>query len=229
MIINQSVGFTFIHIPKSAGTSVTQFLSPLNGPLDLEIGGTVFGEQIQNPYALRYGLRKHSTLEEAWSAIQAAKSSHKMFFFTIVRNPFDRLLSTYRFLLKWDDYNPELRKMIHSFPNQKAFLESRIFLSLAGPDGMFRPQSTWLKLNGQRFSEMRVFKLEEINTALELVRQELLSRGAPTSKLQVSFPHVNKSTKAAEQEHDISESLYEEIVNFYAEDFKDFGYDRKIP
>ena len=207
MIINQSVGFTFIHIPKSAGTSVTRFLAPLNGPLDLEIGGTVFGEEIQRAYTRRYRLRKHSTLAEARDTIAMARPPKDMFTFTFVRNPYARLSSIFSFLRKWEDYNPDLLRMMKSFADFREFIASDLFMRLPGPDGMFRPQCTWLKLDGKIAENVRCFRIEEVATAIDTIRDELEQRGADTSLLPVrqanttvssALQNVGSSARAAD-------------------------------
>jgi hypothetical protein len=225
MIINQSVGFTFIHIPKSAGTSVTQFLSPLNGPFDLEIGGTCFGEAIQSAFVRRHRLRKHSTLQEAWSAISAARPSHDMYYFTFVRHPFSRLSSIYRFLLAWDDYNPDLRKIMHGFGNYREFLNSQIYMHLPGPDGMFRPQSSWIKIDGKIFDSLHIFKLEDISYSLEEIKSVLKLRGATIDGLPKFTPHANKTAIEEASGSGLDQVLLNEVREFYSEDFAALGYD----
>lgn len=227
MIINQSVGFTFIHIPKSAGTSVTQFLSRLNGPLDLEIGGTVFGEEIQRAYTRRYKLRKHSTLADAQGTIAMARPPHDMFVFTFVRNPYARLSSIFSFLRKWEAYNPDLLRTMKSFSNFEDFVASGIFTRLPGPDNMFRPQSDWLKVDGKLAENVRYFQIEDGAAAIETIRQELLSRGADRRLLPDTFPHANRSESQPLEGLGLSDDLVEKINDFYAEDFKAFGYSRR--
>lgn len=224
MIINQSVGFAFIHIPKSAGTSVTRFLSPLNGPLDLELGGTVFGEEIQGAYARRYKLRKHSMLADAQYAIDLARPPKDMFVFTFVRNPYSRLSSIFSFLRKWEDYNPELLRMMKSFSSFAEFVESGIFTRLPGPDGMFRPQCEWLKLKGKIAKNVRCFKIEDIGNAIEEIRHELEKRGADLSLFPEFFPHANKSESQPFQELGLSRNLAEMIENYYRDDFENLEY-----
>jgi hypothetical protein len=224
MIINQSVGFTFIHIPKSAGTSVTRFLAPLNGPFDLEIGGTEFGEEIQRAYAQRHGLRKHSTLSEAQRAIGTARPPGEMLLFTFVRNPYARLSSIFSFLRTWEGYNPELLRIMKSFPDFREFVASGLFTRLPGPDGMFRPQSDWLKLDGAVADSVRWFRIEEVETAIEAIRDELALRGADISLLPDRFPHANRSGSPDPAGLGLAPEHLARIDAYYAEDFRTFGY-----
>lgn len=224
MIINQSAGFTFIHIPKSGGTSVTQFLAPLNGPFDLELGGTPFGEAIQEAYNKRHRLRKHSTLTEARHAIDMVCAKQEVFVFAFVRNPYERLLSVFDFLRSWEDYDSVLLSTMKGFTDFAAFVKSGIFASQPGPDGMFRPQSEWLKLDGQIASHVRWFRIEEIGTALEAIYTELASRGADLGKLSERFPHANRSQSQRPARIKLDKELVKMIDDFYAEDFQVFDY-----
>ena len=224
MIINQSVGFAFIHIPKSAGTSVTEFLSPLNGPLDLEIGGTAFGESIQPAYWRRHRLRKHSTLAEAQHVIEMARPEYPMFTFTFVRNPFERLASIFSFLRKWEDCDPELLQMMRGFTDFEEFVASGIFTSIPGPDSMFKPQVSWIKLDGRTAAHVHLFQIEEVDSALSVIREKLLSRGGPADNLPNSFPHSNRSQSDVRGDLELPRSLVKMILDFYAEDFHAFGY-----
>jgi hypothetical protein len=226
MIINQSVGFAFIHIPKSAGTSVTRFLSPLNGPLDLELGGTVFGEEIQRAYSRRHRLRKHSTLAEMQRAIASARPPEDMFIFTFVRNPYTRLSSIFSFLRKWENYNPDLLRMMRSFADIEEFVDSGVFARLPGPDGMFNPQSDWLKIDGKLAPHVHCFQIEDVGAAIERIRGELTARGADASLLPESFPHANRSESQQLDGLGLSTDLVAKINEYYAQDFEAFGYQR---
>lgn len=224
MIINQSVGFTFIHIPKSAGTSVTRFLSPLNGPLDLEIGGTDFGEEIQPAYIRRYQLRKHSTFADTQTAIAMARPPRDMFVFTFVRNPYARLSSIFSFLRKWENYDPDLLRMMKTFADFREFVASGLFMRRPGPDSMFRPQCDWLRIDGMVSPQIHCFRIEDVETAMDTITHELAQRGADLSLLPVSFPHTNKSDSQPIEGLCLSDDLMQRVNDYYAEDFKAFGY-----
>jgi hypothetical protein len=100
MIINHTHRFIFVHVPKTAGTSVSTALSKYSTYRDLEIGGTPLGEAVQPFMSDRFGLRKHSTAANIRDVVGAA-SFQSYFSFCLVRNPFNRLQSTYHFLKGW--------------------------------------------------------------------------------------------------------------------------------
>ena len=102
MILNHEHQFIFVHVPKTAGTTVTRSLAPLTTFRDIELGGTKYGEAIQGMFAARFGLRKHSTA----TAIKAKCPGHiwrRFFVFAFIRNPYARAYSLYRFLQKWKE------------------------------------------------------------------------------------------------------------------------------
>ena len=60
MIISNTHRAIFVHVPKTAGTSITSLLAPALRWNDLVLGGTTFGERIQAAYKERFGLFKHA-------------------------------------------------------------------------------------------------------------------------------------------------------------------------
>lgn len=97
MIISEGRGYIFVHIPKTGGTSLATALEGRAMRDDILIGDT--------PKALRRKSRlkhltpkgrlwKHSTLDD----ITGVVDPKGMFTFTLVRNPWDRMVSYYSWL-----------------------------------------------------------------------------------------------------------------------------------
>jgi hypothetical protein len=104
MIISHSRQFTFVHIHKTGGTSMEQALDPYLAWNDLILGGSVFGERVQEPYAKKFRLNKHSTVADI-ETICGSRYVDEYYLFSLVRHPVSRLCSLYNFaastLNKW--------------------------------------------------------------------------------------------------------------------------------
>ena len=138
MIVNNSRKFIFVHVPKAAGTSVTRELSRYTTFRDLEVGGSRYGEKLQDMYAARFDLRKHSPARTI--AAKAGEAAWKEFFvFAFVRCPFARAYSLFRFLNRWRDGPHHARVAALTFDQ---FITSDLVTK--GLIEIARPQSYWL-------------------------------------------------------------------------------------
>lgn len=100
MIISDARKYIFVHIPKTAGTALALALEDMAAKDDILIGDT--------PKAIRRRRRlkgvktqgrlwKHSTLRDVYGLVDQTQME-TYFVFTLVRNPWDRLVSYYHWL-----------------------------------------------------------------------------------------------------------------------------------
>ena len=100
MIISHGRGYIFVHIPKTGGTSMALALEDRAKADDILIGDTPKAQRRKHRLkgvGTRGRLWKHSTLADAEGLITRADMD-LLFTFTLVRNPWDRMVSYYHWL-----------------------------------------------------------------------------------------------------------------------------------
>lgn len=222
MIINNSNQFIFVHIPKTGGTSVTSLLSSFTNYCDLEIGGTNFGEKIAPIYSQRFGLRKHATAATI-RAIVGSVCWSQYFSFCIVRNPFARCLSTYKFLKCWKGGGEKFQDSLNKMSTFDDFVLSDLWSETNGPDEIFRPQIAWLRENSNSDNIIvdYIAKLETLGQNLKEIA-EITLPGKSCS--DIAIPHLNKSRHKSGWRID-RPLVVDAIRRKYKKDFALLGYE----
>lgn len=221
MIVNNSSRFIFIHVPKAAGTSATRELSRFTTFRDIEVGGTKFGEKIQNLYSARFDLRKHST-----GAQIRAKAGPEVwrgyFVFGFVRSPYARAYSLWKFMRKWKE-GPH-----HDFA---AGLEFEDFVAsdqiAEGAIDIAKPQADWLV--GPQGSVIEgidfVGRVENFDADFSFVLSTIGRR-------RITYRSENRANVSADVEEwrgAMTPRAREAIEAVYAADFELFEYNREAP
>lgn len=219
-IINTTFGFVFVHVPKSAGTSVTTLLSQLSTPLDIEVGGSAFGEDVQNAYKKRHGLSKHSSATEI-RALLGEQAWKRMTSFGVVRHPLERLASAYRFLKKWDSPQNKFHEAANAFSSFGEFVDSGVWIEDDGPDRMFRPQAFWLADGNARLQVDRICRVEHLESDLLRLLSDI---GVPASKLPGGVPKLNTTDDARDSSAGLGAQAVKKIEKKYLKDYELFGY-----
>ncbi|CAN1527438.1 Sulfotransferase [Burkholderiaceae bacterium] len=220
-VINNKFKFIFVHVPKNAGTSITNLLASFSSPIDIEIGGTQIGELLQPEYIRRYGIAKHSTsfvleaiLGETWN---------NYFKFAIVRHPYSRFISAFNFLRNWKSENTNFHKKILSFSNINDFISSN-FLSIEKiPDNIFNKQTHWIcDKNGNEILVDKYIKIEDFEQGI----QSLVSNISPLEKFNLSnIPWLNSSNNTDAAVGDIlNKTSLDILYTIYKDDFDKFEY-----
>ena len=217
MILNHQHRFLFIHVPKAAGTTISRALAPLTTFRDLEIGGTKYGEAIQERFAARFDLRKHST----GAVLRKKCPGHvwqRFFVFAFVRDPYARAYSVYRFLQRWKDGPHHEAVAAQDFTQ---FLDSEDVR--AGRIEIARPQVHWLcdkgrPLGGVDFVGRVENFAEDFGFVLSVIHRQ------PTPWQQGR--HDNISTKAGEWQAAMTPEAQAMVEELYAEDFETWEYPR---
>ncbi|MEQ9314937.1 MAG: sulfotransferase family 2 domain-containing protein [Henriciella sp.] len=203
MIINNTHKFIFVHVPKSAGTSVSLALSQLSAWNDIEIGGSELGESIQFHYSRRYGLNKHSPAskiktvvgDEVWSSY---------FTFAYFRNPIDRVHSLWSFLNKWKKH-PSYDK-ISAMKDVDEFILSDVFRA-GGPSRICKPQMFFLDETVDFIGS-----LDRIERDFAKVLETI---GIP----QAAAPKIEHANASRSQKSPLSDEAMKRLRSLWAADF----------
>lgn len=206
MISPNKQNIKMIHINKTAGTSVVKWLLHL---VDTGNKQHLTGKGSANS--------SHRIIE---------KFDDKHFYFTIVRNPYDRLASHYfhwesqgrgRNERWWRDDVKDLNDFVqnaYEYP-PKVFIKER-YLHKHQPE-FIRPCTEWIR----DFDKVKIFKTEELDKLLEFFRQYLKGKKAD---LDLSVDKGTK-TKGLESYKDLyNEESLKIIHSIFHDDFENFGY-----
>lgn len=213
MPFNLHSNLFFIHIPKTGGSSIERCLS-----LDQLKGGYKFKYTKNNKTIQCKSSPQHLTLDILEDAIENFQSFKH---FTVVRNPYDRLVSEYHFSydcrvdnkimcnLKLNnilDFNNFIRYIFNELTEDQRQI---LF------DNHFVPQVHYTTGN----TKVKVFKLEEINMLEEWLQIQ-------TKNNNLKIPHDMRSRcRKPFCDYFTDKDVLELVNNYYKQDFKKFKYD----
>lgn len=177
----------FIHIPKTAGTSIVRAMRfPPPNP--------------------SYGLMKHTSAEQIFEIMGHIEWNNAVKF-CVVRNPWDRFFSHYR-------YQFRTRRLKEKHPNQD-FLSWGKFILKRDKLRNFRPQTDWLEVGGSYIHPDLVLRFEELPASFSKI-EDLTGKSYRWSHL-LKGDHVDYRS-----EYD--EELAGLVHNRYIKDINRFNY-----
>ncbi|PRX55251.1 sulfotransferase family 2 domain-containing protein [Flagellimonas meridianipacifica] len=194
----------YVHIPKTAGTSI----ATVAHRLDI----LVKGHDIRNS--------EFVSLENLVKDI-----GNNYSFFTIVRNPWDRTLSSFLYLNKGgrnDADNRDGKKFVQRFDgNFNAFVKEAFQTDAILKQLHFMPQYKWICDKGDNLLVDEVLKFENLQAGLD----SFFKRNGKNS---LELPHVNKTI------HEHYTKYYDEtsikiIEKIYEKDIAMFNYEFPTP
>jgi hypothetical protein len=239
MIISQSRRFVFVHVHKTAGESITRALAPHLGRGDIVLGGTFRGNLANVWYRRRHGLSKHSSAMVIRD-FMGAQAWQDSFRFSVVRNPYDRILSFYHYLetmigrrrregmmMRLLDRLPgmEVRDPLH-WPESAAFLETETFSDYIrhpafGPHAFgTRPQIAVLGDETGRSMVETVIRFETLAADFAKVAERI---GLPGLRLGWH----NASSRSRDATRRLAPADRALLFDLYRADFEAFGYPRE--
>lgn len=184
----------FIHIPKTAGTSIVNALN-LGTP------------------DRRTGIRKHYNAREIIKILGETQWLAS-FRFSFVRNPWDRMLSHYRFRKK----NQRLKLPIH-YSDFDQFVADELFHLPRPTTKRFNlePQVDWLVDLSGEINLNYIGRFERLNYDF--------TRICDLAKLpKMSLPHIEASGKKVDYHSYYSSNSKKLVSQFYASDIETFKY-----
>lgn len=208
MPVNKDKRIIFVHIPKCAGTSVNEFMdiifptkksshSPkVNGePMDVLYGGTVL---------------EHMTAAEIRETL-GAESFEALDSFAVIRNPWDRMVSFYEYIMKLTV--PVFGK---DFLKDFTFDE---FVEIVQKHPFFKPfypQHVYLFDDSGKLMVRRIFRFEDTASLKEYLAKHM-------NKSVEKFPHANVTTRRPYQSY-YNPHTKQIVQDIYRRDIELFGY-----
>ncbi|MBT8409585.1 MAG: sulfotransferase family 2 domain-containing protein [Alphaproteobacteria bacterium] len=213
MIISHGRRFVFVHIPKTGGTSLMLAMEDRAMKDDILIGDTPKAQRRRARQARLSAagrLWKHSTLRDV-EGILSADQMRDYFVCTMVRNPWDRLVSYYNWLQE-QTFEAEAVSLAQAL-DFDAFLRHEA--TVAGLRSW--PAARYVTDPDGKSVCNAFVRLEHLPADLEPVEAHLGFRLG-------SLPHVNASKRSADYRSYYSDTLAEHVADICAADAAQFGY-----
>ena len=195
MVICERPAMLFVHIPKTAGMSITRTLT--EGSLDHRLCHPTTKHETVSGFVARHG---RATFERFTS-------------FAVVRHPLDRFLSRYAFTSTRQAPGAHDQQLFTSPQAFIAAIERSDPLLMARPE-RWRPQADYLLLDGT-IAVQRVLRFEALDAEFGRMCAEL---GLPPRTLL----RRNRSDRTVAPP---SEDVAAFVGRYYRRDFDLFGYD----
>lgn len=197
---NNNSRIMFIHLPKTGGTSIKMT------------------NTIKNLYYIghndRYG--KYKFLKDYDKNLL-----NECFKFCFVRNPYDRLVSTFFYLQisKYEEDKKDAEKFINKYEDFKSFVLNQLTKSETFEQIHLRPLYTWICDDNYNLIPNFIGKVENYNNDIRTINK--------ITGLNIPIKHINKSEHKHYSEY-YDDEIKEIVYNIYKKDFELFGYKKEL-
>ena len=213
MLVSHTHKFVFIHIYKTAGTSIAKALAPYNVPPHKRRTARLL-KKVRAPFPATWdtGLSvEHKTAIESRNQL-GPKIYHDYFSFSFVRNPWDWQVSIYHHVLRNRNHaQHDLFVRLGSF--------DRYVQWLCDDDATQRDdrcQSDFLRDEQGELAVDFVGKFELLSSDFQQVCRRI--------GVTASLPRLNTARHSVDYQHCYNDQTAELIASKYADDIERFGY-----
>ena len=183
----KNTDFVFIHINKTAGTSI------------IDVIGKPF--------------RKHLTAKEVIDVI-GQKKWDAAYKFTVVRNPWDKVVSQYKHNIKVNSSNMANHTISFREWLCCTYGEPKNEFYYARPQ-MFYPQVEWLKNYHEEIDVDKIIRFENLNAGINEVFRVLA--------IDRTLPHLNRTARTEYRDF-YDDETREIIADWFHDDIREFSY-----
>ena len=213
-----TVPFFWLHVKKAGGTSFRATFTPPYVQSDRRAAARPFAESpkvewndMVNNFRIPLGEYDFRRMLFARDQLYGAEEFARMLKFTIVRNPYDRALSCWRYLTGGVGGSMGLERFLESLPEEWASKRNRHLATHTAP---VWPDIT--DCSGNLLVDV-IYKLEEI----ESVMPDLCGRLGVNVR---SFQHTNASEGKRLREEVLTPRAKALVESLYADDLRGLGY-----
>lgn len=205
-MIRHDLRILFVHINKTGGSSIVRALNMLQVHLSVDL---IFSNSIKSDdqFSIWQGWKngKRRTTYNWEKLVNIKKYWNDYQTFTVVRNPWDRVVSDF-FYCKKEKYVPE-----------NSSFRDEVIYNKDNKDRWKSPCYDWLTLNG-KLAVDNILRFENLKSDFEKMCHKL---DLPND---INLPHLNKTHHRHYTEY-YDDELRDIVAKKYKNDIKHFGYE----
>ena len=205
MLVSLSHSFIFVHVPKTAGSSITKILTPYSLPRNNSTINKLISRWAPKWHYHQHHFRYHDGIQEAYRAlpIDFVEQAYK---FAFVRNPYDWLVSLYEYIRQQHKHRYHKKILAMDFATYIDFEISR----------NRRSQNRLLCNHQGQLQVNFIGRIENIEMDFNKTCQQINIE-------PVTLPYINGSVHRDYREYYTSQ-LKQKVAQHWARDLNIFGY-----
>ncbi|MEO1107568.1 MAG: sulfotransferase family 2 domain-containing protein [Pseudomonadota bacterium] len=212
MIISTGRRYVFVHMPKTGGTSLALALEQRAMKDDILLGDTpkaIKRRRRAKSLNAKGRLWKHSTLADI-DGVLSTQAIEDMFVFTLVRNPWDRIVSYYHWLRTQSFDHPDVARA------QELDFEGFVLHTATLRTFHHNPARTYVTMSNGIEKCDAFIRLEYFNEDSKHLVDHL--------GFELALPHLNRSDRDRDYCQYYVAKTREAVARACAEDIQRFGY-----